>query len=58
MPTPCLDALNNAALLVHILSNLPSEEMNTVVIYSKACREARSNESLDQTRKGSHNPLF
>jgi hypothetical protein len=45
------DSLNNDCL-VNILSYLYSEDMNSIAICSKSCREARSNESLDQTRTG------
>ena len=47
--TACFDDLNNDCL-VHIMSFLPTEDMNTVAMCSQACREARNNESLDQTR--------
>lgn len=45
------DSLNNDCL-VNILSYLYSEDMNNIAICSKTCREARTNESLDQTRTG------
>lgn len=47
--TASFDDLNND-YLVNILSFLPAEDMNTVAICSRSCREARKNESLDQTR--------
>ena len=45
------DSLNNDCL-VHVLSYLNYETMNVVAMCSRACREARSNEYLDQTRTG------
>lgn len=45
------DYLNNDCL-VNTLSFLTNDDMNNVAICSRACREARSNESLDQTRTG------
>jgi len=47
----CFDDLNNDCL-VHIMSFLPSDDMNSVACMNHQCREARSNESLDQTRTG------
>ena len=43
------DSLNNDCL-VHVLSFLTCDTMNIVAVCSQACREARSNESLNQTR--------
>jgi hypothetical protein len=49
--TACFDDLNGDCL-VNVLSCLPSDDMNSVAICSKRCREARANDSLDQTRTG------
>ena len=48
-PSASFDSLNNDCL-VHILSYLNYETMNIVAVCSQACREARSNGSLNQTR--------
>ena len=48
-PSASFDSLNNDCL-VHILSYLNYETMNIVAVCSQACREARSNDSLNQTR--------
>jgi len=45
----CFDDLNNDCLVL-IMSFLPTEDMNTIACVNHQCREARSNESLDQTR--------
>lgn len=50
-PTASFDFLNNDCV-VNILAYLHIEEMDTVAMCSRACREARSNKSLDQTRTG------
>lgn len=50
-PTACFRSLNNDCL-VHILSFLETEEMNDATLINKSICEARSNESLDQTRTG------
>ena len=50
-PPASFDSLNNDCL-VNVLSCLSNEEMNNLAIVNKICREARSNESLDQTRTG------
>ena len=42
----------NSDCVVHILSFLPFEDMNSFAICSRHCRETRSNEFLDQTRTG------
>ena len=47
--TACFDALNDDCL-VHILSFLPAEDMDSVAICNQHCREARHNESLDHSR--------
>jgi len=47
----CFDDLN-IDCLVHIMSFLPADDMNTVACMNHQCREARNNESLDQTRTG------
>ena len=49
--TASFNDLNNDCL-VHIFSFLPVEDMNSVAICNQHCREARSNEFLDQTRTG------
>jgi hypothetical protein len=51
MPPSILNSLINDCL-VHILSFLSYETMNIVAVCSKPCKEARSNECLDQTRTG------
>lgn len=47
----CFDSLNNDCL-VNILTNLPRADMDTVATCSVSCKEARGNDSLDQTRTG------
>ena len=42
----------NSDCLVNIFSWLSNDDMNSVAICSKNCREARANDSLDQTRIG------
>jgi hypothetical protein len=45
------DSLSDDCLLL-VLSYLPRDDLNSVAICSKRCREARTNDSLDQTRTG------
>ena len=42
----------NSDCLVNILSCLPNDDMDSVAICSKSCREARASDTLDQTRTG------
>ena len=42
----------NSDCLVNILSCLSNDDMDSVAICSRSCREARANDSLDQTRTG------
>ena len=50
--TASLDDLNSDSL-VNILSCLPNDDMDSVAICSKSCREAiRASDTLDQTRTG------
>jgi len=42
----------NRDCLVHILSFLPNKDLDTVAEINQDCRDARSDESLDQTRTG------
>ena len=42
----------NSDCLVNVLSCLSSDDMNSVAVCSKIGREARDNDSLDQTRSG------
>jgi hypothetical protein len=44
-------SLSDDCLLL-VLSYLPRDDLNSVAICSKRCREARTNDSLDQTRTG------
>lgn len=46
-----LDSLNADCLLL-VLSYLPAEDLNAIAICSRRYRQARSHESLDQTRSG------
>lgn len=43
------DSLNNDCL-VHIMSFLSNDDMNTLAVCTRECRQARNSESLDQTR--------
>lgn len=47
----CFDDLNSDCI-VHIISYLMRDDMDSVAVCNQNCREARSNESLDQTRSG------
>lgn len=42
----------NDNCLVHMLSYLPFEDLNSVDVCNRHCREVRRHESLDQTRSG------
>ena len=46
-----MDSLNDDCL-VSIFSNLPVDDLNTVAMCSRRFRDARSSDSLDQTRTG------
>ena len=46
-----MDSLNDDCL-VSILSNLPVDDLNTVAMCNRRFRDARSSDSLDQTRTG------
>lgn len=48
---PSFDSIN-VDCIVNILSYLPFEDMNNISVCSRACRDARNNDSLDQTREG------
>lgn len=50
-PGPSLDDLNGDCLL-HILSYLHFDDLNSIAICSRRYRTARAHESLDQTRTG------
>eukprot|EP00544_Gedaniella_sp_CCMP2646_P000094 CAMPEP_0202507470 /NCGR_PEP_ID=MMETSP1361-20130828/51743_1 /ASSEMBLY_ACC=CAM_ASM_000849 /TAXON_ID=210615 /ORGANISM="Staurosira complex sp., Strain CCMP2646" /LENGTH=77 /DNA_ID=CAMNT_0049141597 /DNA_START=143 /DNA_END=376 /DNA_ORIENTATION=+ len=47
----CLDSLNNDCW-VNVISCLSTEEMIYVAMVNRSCREAKSSDSLDQTRTG------
>ena len=46
-----MDSLNDDCL-VSIFSNLPVDDLNTVAMCNRRFRDARSRDSLDQTRTG------